>query len=138
MAFTSPKRQIQSSLSEINITPFVDVVLVLLIIFMLTAHVMEFGLEVEVPKVNQNRTTAREMPVISVTRDGTTYLNDKPVNINAIGDAVHSRFGNASEVYIKADRGVIWDALAQVVSACGDAKLKVNMVTQPEDLADKK
>ena len=126
------------TLAEINIIPLVDVVLVLLIIFMLTAHVMEFGLEVEVPKVNQNRTTAREMPVISVTRDGTTYLNDKPVNINAIGDAVHSRFGNASEVYIKADRGVIWDALAQVVSACGDAKLKVNMVTQPEDLADKK
>jgi biopolymer transport protein ExbD len=127
-----------ATLAEINIIPLVDVVLVLLIIFMLTAHVMEFGLEVEVPKVNQNRTTAREMPVISVTRDGTTYLNDKPVNINAIGDAVHSRFGNASEVYIKADRGVIWDALAQVVSACGDAKLKVNMVTQPEDLADKK
>ena len=127
-----------NTLAEINIVPLVDVVLVLLVIFMLTAHVTEFGLEVDVPKVSQNRTTIREMPVISVTRDGTTYLNDKPVNINAIGDAVHSRFGNATEVYIKADRGVIWDALAQVVSACGDAKLKVNMVTQPEDLAGKK
>ena len=112
--------------------------LVLLIIFMLTAHVMEFGLEVDVPKVSQNRTTTREMPVISVTRDGNTYLNDKPVNIHAIGAAIHARFRNSSEVYIKADRGVIWDVLAQVVSACGDAKLKVNMVTQPEDLAGKK
>jgi biopolymer transport protein ExbD/biopolymer transport protein TolR len=127
-----------STLADINIIPLVDVVLVLLIIFMLTAHVMEFGLEVDVPKVSQNRTTTREMPVISVTRDGNTYLNDKPVNIHAIGEAVHGRFGNASEVYIKADRGVVWDVLAQVVSACGDAKLKVNMVTQPEDLAGKK
>ena len=128
----------QGTLADINIVPLVDVVLVLLIIFMLTAHVMEFGLEVDVPKVSQNRTTTREMPVISVTRDGTTYLNDKPVNIHSIAQAVHSRFGNATEIYIKADRGVIWDALAQVVSACGDAKLKVNMVTQPEDLAGKK
>ena len=60
------------------------------------------------------------------------------MNVHAIAEAVHGRFGNASEVYIKADRGVIWDALAQVVSACGDAKLKVNMVTQPEDLAGKR
>jgi len=127
------------TLADINIIPLVDVVLVLLIIFMLTAHVMEFGLEIDVPKVTQNRTTAREMPVISVTRDGTTYLNDKPVNINEVGDAVRRRFGSAADsVYIKADRGVVWDALAQVVSACGDAHLKVNMVTQPEDLANKK
>jgi biopolymer transport protein ExbD/biopolymer transport protein TolR len=127
-----------STLADINIVPLVDVVLVLLIIFMLTAHVMEFGLEVDVPKVSQNRTTTREMPVISVTRDGNSYLNDKPVNINSIAEAVHARFGNATEVYIKADRGVVWDALAQVVSACGDAKLKVNMVTQPEDITGKK
>jgi biopolymer transport protein ExbD len=127
------------TLADINIIPLVDVVLVLLIIFMLTAHVMEFGLEIDVPKVTQNRTTAREMPVISVTRDGTTYLNDKPVNINEVGEAVRQRFGSAADsVYIKADRGVVWDALAQVVSACGDAHLKVNMVTQPEDLANRK
>ncbi|HTP89723.1 MAG TPA: biopolymer transporter ExbD [Bryobacteraceae bacterium] len=126
------------TLADINIIPLVDVVLVLLIIFMLTAHVMEFGLEVDVPKVSQNRTTAREMPVISVTRDGTTYLNDKSVNLNDLSESVHERFANATEVYIKADRGVTWDALAQVVSACGDAKLKVNMVTQPVDLANKK
>jgi len=137
--FGGRRSRARGTLADINIIPLVDVVLVLLIIFMLTAHVMEFGLEIDVPKVAQNRTTAREMPVISVTRDGTTYLNDKPVNINEVGEAVHQRFGSAADsVYIKADRGVVWDALAQVVSACGDAHLKVNMVTQPEDLANKK
>jgi biopolymer transport protein ExbD len=116
----------------------VDVVLVLLIIFMLTAHVMEFGLEVEVPKVNQEQNSARELPVISVNREGETYLNDKPVNINEIGTAVQGRFGAASrEVYLRADKGVIWEVVAQVISACSQAKLKVNVVTQPEDQAGK-
>jgi len=126
------------TLADINIIPLVDVVLVLLIIFMLTAHVMEFGLEVDVPKVNQEQNSARELPVISVNREGETYLNDKPVNINEIGPAVQGRFGAAAkEVYLRADKGVIWEVVAQVISACSQAKLKVNVVTQPEDQAGK-
>ena len=74
-----------SSMAEINIVPLVDVVLVLLVIFMLTAHVMEFGLEVDVPKVRKVADSAKEMPVISVTRDGELYLNEKPVNIHSLG-----------------------------------------------------
>ena len=66
------------SLSEINVTPFVDVVLVLLIIFMLTAHVMEFGIEVDVPKVRAVKETAQEMPVVTITKDGTITLNGQP------------------------------------------------------------
>ena len=61
-----------------------DVVLVLLIIFMLTAHVMEFGIEVDVPKVRNVKDSAQELPVVNVTKDGTLYLNEKPVNINAL------------------------------------------------------
>src|ERR1700692_4859274 len=90
-----------STLAEINIIPLVDVVLVLLIIFMLTAHVMEFGLEVEVPKVNQEQNSAKELRVISVNREGESFLNDKPVNIHDLGTAVRSRFGpGANEVYM--------------------------------------
>ena len=72
------------SLAEINVTPFVDVVLVLLIIFMLTAHVMDFGLEVDVPKTVEVESTPKEMPVVTIPKDGTTYLNGKPVNINEL------------------------------------------------------
>ena len=71
------RRAAASSLSEINVTPFVDVVLVLLIIFMLTAHVMEFGIEVDVPKVRTVKDTAQEMPVVTITKDGVTTLNGK-------------------------------------------------------------
>src|SRR5947209_1828432 len=128
-----------STLAEINIIPLVDVVLVLLICFMLTAHGMEFGLEVEVPKVNQEQNSAKELPVISVNREGESFLNDKPVNINELGTAVRSRFGPAAnEVYMRADKGVIWDVIAQVISACSEAKLKVNVVTQPEDQTGKR
>src|ERR1700675_2839951 len=90
------------TLSEINIVPLVDVVLVLLIIFMLTAHVMEFGLEIDVPKVKPVKENVQELPVISIGRDGTSYLNDKPVNINLLADEVRKRFRNASAVYVRA------------------------------------
>jgi len=127
-----------STLSEINIVPLVDVVLVLLIIFMLTAHVMEFGLEVEVPKVKQTRDTVQEMPVVTITRDGASYLNDKPTNLNVLGEEIHKRFGKAKSVYLVADKGTTWDPIAQVISVLGDAKLAVNVVTQPEDEAGKR
>lgn len=120
-------------LAEMNVVPLVDVVLVLLIIFMLTAHIMEFGLEIEVPRVRQVRDTAEELPVVSVTRGGELYLNENPVNINALGVAVRDRFADARAVYVKADRNTIWDPIAQVISALNEAKLEVRMVTQPDE-----
>ena len=123
-------------LSEINIVPLVDVVLVLLIIFMLTAHVMEFGLEVDVPKVRQVKDSAQELPVITLTRDGRLYLNDQAVNINELAAAVQKKYGNGQEVYLRADKATVWDSMAQVVSALGEAHIKLNLVTQPVDQAD--
>jgi biopolymer transport protein ExbD len=125
-----------SSLSEINIVPLVDVVLVLLIIFMLTAHVMEFGLEVDVPKVRQVQDSAQELPVVTLTRDGRLYLNEQSVNINDLASVVEQRFGRAQKVYVRADKGTVWETLAQVVSTLGEAKIGIQMVTQPVDAAD--
>src|SRR5436309_15237828 len=78
--FGSRRRIGSGALSEINVTPFVDVVLVLLIIFMLTAHVMEFGIEVDVPQVTTTRESPKELPVVIITKTGETYLNEKPTN----------------------------------------------------------
>ncbi|HTW65026.1 MAG TPA: biopolymer transporter ExbD [Bryobacteraceae bacterium] len=127
-----------STLAEINIVPLVDVVLVLLIIFMLTAHVMEFGLQVEVPKVKPVRQNLQDLPVVSITKDGESYLNDKPVNIHLLAEEIHKRFHNATTVYVSADYRATWDPIAQVVAELGDAKLAVNMVTQPLDTARKR
>jgi len=115
----------------------VDVVLVLLIIFMLTAHVMEFGIEVDVPKVRPVDKNVREMPVVSITKDGTTWLNDKAVNMNDLPAAIRKRYGKTKGVYIRADKETIWDMVAQVTAEMGEAGFTVNMVTQPEDSSAK-
>jgi biopolymer transport protein ExbD len=126
-----------TSLAEINIVPLVDVVLVLLIIFMLTAHVMEFGLEVEVPKVKPVKEDVQDLPVINMDKEGTTYLNDKPVNIHLLASTIRQRYKKATSVYLRADRRTTWDPIAQVIATLGEAKLGVNVVTQPEDMTGK-
>jgi biopolymer transport protein ExbD len=126
------------TLSEINIVPLVDVVLVLLIIFMLTAHVMEFGLEIDVPQVKRVKDSAEDLPVVSVKSDASIYLNGAAVNINDIGPQIRKRFKNATKVYIQADANVIWDAVAQVISEVGDAKLQVQVVTKPMESSGRK
>jgi len=131
-------RASSAPLAEINIIPLVDVVLVLLIIFMLTAHVMEFGLQVEVPKVKPAKENVQDLPVVSITKDGSSYLNDKPVNIHLLAQEIHKRYHNATSVYVSADHRTQWDAVAQVIAELGDAKLAVNAVTQPIDTAEKR
>ena len=121
------------AMSEMNVVPLVDVVLVLLIIFMLTAHVMEFGLEIEVPKVKKVADSAQELPVISVSRSGELHLNEKPVNIHNLGAAFHERFPNAKAAYVRCDKRTVWDVVAQVIAQLGEAKIEPRMVTQPDD-----
>src|SRR5512141_2287307 len=132
----SRRRGTTGTLAEINVTPFVDVVLVLLIIFMLTAHVMEFGIEVDVPKVTTVRDSAKEMPVVAIQSSGNIFLNEKPVNIHDLKSAILSRFGKSTKgVYVRADGQATWDIVAQVTAEVGDAGFQVNMVTQPMDEA---
>src|SRR6185369_12311687 len=121
------------TLSEINIVPLVDVVLVLLIIFMLIAHVMEFGLEINVPEVKQVKDTAEELPVVSVTRSGRIYLNERPVNINEISSEVQKRFKNSKSVYVMADKATVYDPIAQVISTLDQAHIGIKMVTKPQE-----
>jgi len=131
----SRRRGQMGALADINVTPFVDVVLVLLIIFMLTAHVMEFGIQVDVPHVRGVKDTAQELPVVTITKDGTITLNGKPVDINVMSDTIHQKFPNAKGVYVRADKETIWDPIAQVTAELGEGHFQVNMVTQPEDTA---
>src|ERR1039457_5678462 len=115
------------TMAEINIVPLVDVVLVLLIIFMLTAHVMEFGLEVEVPKVKPVREDVQNLPVIEMDKEGASFLNGKPININSMATTIRQRYKDAKAVYLRADRRTTWDPIAQVIATLGEAKLGVNV-----------
>jgi biopolymer transport protein ExbD len=127
------RRGEMGALSEINVTPFVDVVLVLLVIFMLTAHVMEFGLKIEAPAVKYVQDTAQDLPVVGITKDGLIYLNEKPTNINDLRTLIPQRFGAGKAVFVKADKETIWEVVAQVTAELGAAGFQINMVTQPEE-----
>jgi len=121
------------TLSEINIVPLVDVVLVLLIIFMLTAHVMDYGLEVEVPKTKITKETNDVLPVVTIRRDQTLRLNEKPVNIHDLPAQLEKRFKGQKSVYVAADQSIRWDLLAQVFAELSAAKFDVRAVTKPID-----
>jgi biopolymer transport protein ExbD len=129
----SRRRGHATALAEINVTPFVDVVLVLLVIFMLTAHIMEFGIEVDVPETRNVKETAKEMPVVTITKGGEVTLNGKPVNISDLAATIKQQYKTSDGVYVRADRATIWDPIAQVTSELGAAKLQVNLVTRLEE-----
>jgi len=128
-------------MSEINVTPLVDVMLVLLIIFMVAAPYLEQGVKVELPhaKVEAMPSKSEEV-VITVTRDRQIYLDvsrDKPVPLSALGvnlkRAVASR--NSKEVYLRADKDVDYGFVVQVMAEVQNAGIKgMGMVTQPEEI----
>ena len=121
------------ALSEINIIPLVDVVLVLLIIFMLTAHVMDYGLEVDVPKTVITKESSDVLPKITITKDQTLHLNETPVNIHDLPAQLEKRFKGQKIVYVAADSSIRWNMLAQVLAELSEAKISPRMVTKPLD-----
>jgi biopolymer transport protein ExbD len=121
------------ALAEINVTPFVDVSLVLLIIFMITAHVMEYGIEIDVPKTRTVAATSKELPVVTVSKSGDLFLGKQPENINRLAEDIRTQYPGQQAVYLRADRETQFDIPAQVMSVLADAKLNVNVVTQPDE-----
>jgi biopolymer transport protein ExbD/biopolymer transport protein TolR len=136
MAFTTQDGKTRTALSEINMVPFIDIVLVLLIIFMVTAPVIQSGVEVHVPKTEFVREIAEERLVISLARDETIYLQNESVNINELVPKIREKNPKAASpsVYVRADVDAHVGSLLRIMD-----KLKiggidnVSMVTEPLD-----
>ncbi len=134
MAFTTPKGKTHTSLSEINVTPFVDVMLVLLVIFMLTAPILESGIEVDLPKTRTAKAVSEEKVVVTITKGQTIYVGNDPVNIHRLGSFVldHLKGTGESPVFIRCDQSVPFGAFAEVIDALKQANLRnINIVTEP-------
>ncbi len=134
MAFTNPRGRTQSSLSEINITPFVDVVLVLLIIFMLTAPILESGIEVDLPKTKTVKIVSEEKVVITIDKKQNIYVGNDAVNIHRLAETVLGQLRGAGNqpVFIRCDQNVSFGAFARVVDALKQDNLtNLNIVTEP-------
>ena len=120
------------AMAEINVTPFVDVALVLLIIFMITAHVMEYGIEIAVPKTKTVESTNKDLPVISLTKTGDLYLGKEQININKLGSEIRARFPDKESAFVRADGLVKYEILAQVLVQLQSVKLNPVLVTTPD------
>ena len=134
MAFTNSQGRTQSSLADINITPLVDVVLVLLIIFMITAPVLQSGIEVNVPHTRSVKEITEERLVISIDKDQRVFLGNDAVNINEIADKLHQKIRDPQNQYIfvRADENVPFGAFATVMDAVKSSGItNVSIVTQP-------
>jgi biopolymer transport protein ExbD/biopolymer transport protein TolR len=134
MAFTNSQGRTQSSLAEINVTPLVDVVLVLLIIFMITAPVLQSGIEVNVPKTKTVKEITEERLVISIDKQQRVFLGNDAININEIGNALHRKIRDPQNqyVYVRADEDVPFGAFATVMDAVKSSGItNVSIVTQP-------
>lgn len=134
MAFTGANGRTQSSLAEINITPLVDVVLVLLVIFMITAPVLQSGIEVSVPKTRTVREITVPRLVVTVTRDQEVYVGDQAVNLHDLAGRLHQQNTDPSKqiIYLRADERVPFGAFATVMDAIKQAGItNISIVTQP-------
>ncbi|MEC8379389.1 MAG: protein TolR [Myxococcota bacterium] len=124
-------------MSEINVTPFVDVMLVLLIIFMVTAPMMNQGLEVDLPDANANALpadTEDDMLTLSITENGQYFINKREILTNELEAKLMaiSEANPDQAVYLKADANVPYEKVAQLMAACTQAGItKIGMVTEP-------
>jgi len=134
MAFTNSRGRTQTSLADINVTPLVDVVLVLLIIFMVTAPILQSGIEVAIPHTRTVKEITEERLVITIDRQQRVFLNSQPVNINQIGAQLHEKIRDpeGQSVFVRADENVPFGAFATVMDAVKQSGItNVSIVTQP-------
>ena len=134
MAFTSSAGQTRTSLAEINITPMVDVVLVLLVIFMITAPVLQSGIEVAVPKTRTVKEITEQRMVLTIDRDQQVFLGDQPVNVHELGQKLQQAGVDPEHqvIYLRADERVPFGAFATVMDAVKQAGItNISIVTQP-------
>ncbi len=123
----------QTSLSEINMVPFVDVVLVLLIIFMITAPILQSGIEVDVPKTRTVKDISQERLVVTLDKAQRIYLGNDPVNIHQLGSRIRGQLKSTHQsVFLRCDETVPFGSFAAVVDALRQSGINnISIVTAP-------
>jgi biopolymer transport protein TolR len=127
-------RRSTSTLAEINIIPLVDVVLVLLLIFMLTAPLMYRGIDVNLPKTVGKPTVTEERMELTLTKDQQIYLNGKPLALGSLEQSLRETFKNRTDktLYLKADQALQYGFVVETMDKVRKSGIeKLGMVTEP-------
>ena len=130
-------RDSMGPLSEINIIPLVDVMLVLLIIFMITAPMMQHGMNIDIPKVTTKPLPTKDEPqILNITKDQRLVLNEKKLAVKDLKAAIQLLFSNKStkEIYLRADKEVPYGFVVSCMGLIREAGVeKINIVTRPRE-----
>jgi biopolymer transport protein ExbD len=135
------RRSIGTSLSEINVTPFVDVMLVLLVIFMVTAPMMQSGIGINLPQAETDSKPAEEGLTLTVTKDQYIHIGEATVNINLLERRLTEYFFNKPKkiVYLQADESLPYGFAVRIMDIARKAGVEVvGIITEPIEVKDKK
>ena len=135
MAIDSSSQRNGSTISQINVTPLVDVMLVLLVIFMVTAPIIQQGVQVNLPQAKAGAIPGKEEQlVVAITRSGKIYLNDNPMTLTELGLKLRAirKLRQDREVYLRADQDVRYGIVMRTIAEIKQAGIeKLGMVTRP-------
>jgi len=134
MAFTTPQGRTATSLSEINVTPLVDVMLVLLIIFMVTAPMLQTGIDVELPETRYTKdVNPEERIILSISRQGEIFIGSEPIHYEAIAARLKKiAKGPKDSIFLRADKEVRWMSIISVIDAVrGAGYTEISLVIKP-------
>lgn len=134
------KRKLASVVSDINVTPMADVMLVLLIIFMITAPLLQQGVTVNLPKaknaLDAPEADAKDAIVVAINRDGRLFLQKNDVTEQQLVDFLIKRFAGGElnrTMFLKADTAVVYGRVVQIVNACRNAGVeRIGLMAEKE------
>ncbi len=135
MAMDASSRREGTTIAQINVTPLVDVMLVLLVIFMVTAPIIQQGVQVNLPQATTNAIPGTEAPlIVTVAKNGKIYLNDNALSLNELGQKLRAikKLQADKQVYLRADQDVRYGAVMKTIAEIKQAGIeKLGMVTRP-------
>ena len=136
MRYYSKNRARKKFLSEINVTPFVDVMLVLLIVFMITAPLLQTGVEIELPEVDTPNIPENKEPIIiSINKDEEIFISNKLITPDILKEKLKEikKANPRTQIYIKADKSVTYDVLMKAMEQIMNSGiLNINLITLPK------